>query len=98
MANFIKNVDETGKVYYVNANAEEILNKAETERQYRLDNPEEFPILEISQEEVDEYEAKQYQRDRVYPAIEDQLDNIFHNGVDAWKADIQLIKEAHPKP
>jgi len=33
-----------------------------------------------------------------YPSIEDQLDNIFHNGVDAWKADIQAIKDAHPKP
>jgi hypothetical protein len=33
-----------------------------------------------------------------YPSIVDQLDNIFHNGVDAWKADIQAIKDAHPKP
>lgn len=33
-----------------------------------------------------------------YPSIVDQLDNIFHNGVEAWKADIQAIKDAHPKP
>ena len=33
-----------------------------------------------------------------YPSMEEQLDNIFHNGVDAWKADIQAIKTAHPKP
>ena len=46
------------------------------------------------------YTADQYARDRraVYPKLEDQLDNIFHNGVDAWKADIQAIKDAHPKP
>ena len=45
------------------------------------------------------YTADQYARDRqaVYPKLEDQLDNIFHNGVDAWKADIQAIKDAHPK-
>ena len=45
------------------------------------------------------YNADQYARDRraVYPKLEDQLDNIFHNGVDAWKADIQAIKDAHPK-
>ena len=34
-----------------------------------------------------------------YPAIGDQLDYIFHNGIEAWKTDIiQPIKEAHPKP
>jgi len=32
-----------------------------------------------------------------YPSIEDQLDKIFHEGVDAWKADIQAIKDKHPK-
>jgi len=32
-----------------------------------------------------------------YPSIEDQLDNIYHNGVDAWKADIKAIKDANPK-
>ena len=46
------------------------------------------------------YNADQYARDRqaVYPKLEDQLDKIFHDGVDAWKADIQAIKDAHPKP
>jgi len=39
----------------------------------------------------------QYQKDRDYPAIGEQLDNIFHNGLDAWKADIQLVKDAVPK-
>ena len=45
------------------------------------------------------YTADQYARDRqaVYPKLEDQLDKIFHDGVDAWKADIQAIKDAHPK-
>jgi hypothetical protein len=39
----------------------------------------------------------QYQVDRQYPPMNEQLDNIFHNGVDAWKADIQAIKDATPK-
>jgi len=44
--------------------------------------------------------SNQYQQARrdAYPPLEDQLDNIFHNGIDAWKADIQAIKDAHPKP
>jgi len=32
-----------------------------------------------------------------YPSIPEQLDNIFHNGIDAWKADIQAIKDQFPK-
>ena len=34
-----------------------------------------------------------------YPSYGEQLDYIFHNGLEAWKTDIiQPIKEAHPKP
>jgi|TARA_R100000455_G_scaffold29461_1_gene19598 hypothetical protein len=32
-----------------------------------------------------------------YPSIEDQLDKIYHEGIDAWKADIQAIKDKYPK-
>ena len=32
-----------------------------------------------------------------YPPIEDQLDKIYHSGVDAWKADIKVIKDKYPK-
>ena len=46
-----------------------------------------------------DYDAIKYQRDRAaaYPSWQDQLDNIFHNGFDAWKADIQTIKDKYPK-
>jgi len=33
-----------------------------------------------------------------YPSIPDQLDDIFHNGLDAWKATIQETKDKYPKP
>ena len=47
-----------------------------------------------------DYDSKQYQRDRAaaYPSWQNQLDNIFHNGIDAWKSDIQAIKNQYPKP
>ena len=32
-----------------------------------------------------------------YPPIEDQLDKIYHSGVNAWKAQIKQIKDRHPK-
>ena len=46
-----------------------------------------------------EFDAKQYQRDREkeYPSIADQLDGIYHNGIDAWKATIKVTKDKYPK-
>ena len=32
-----------------------------------------------------------------YPPLKDQLDKIYHSGVDAWKADIKAIKDKYPK-
>lgn len=47
-----------------------------------------------------EYDAKEYQRQRAqaYPSIADQLDTIYHEGVDAWKAQIAAVKQEYPKP
>ena len=46
-----------------------------------------------------DYDAKEYQRKRVleYPSIVDQLDDIYHNGIDAWKATIKTTKDKYPK-
>jgi hypothetical protein len=40
------------------------------------------------------YEEK---RKAAYPPLEEQLDKIFHEGVEAWKEDIQKIKDKYPK-
>jgi hypothetical protein len=47
-----------------------------------------------------EYEANEYQRQRAsaYPSIADQLDKIYHEGIDAWKAQIAAVKQEYPKP
>lgn len=60
-----------------------------------------------SKEEIDdeilrlqtEYDALEYQRLRAaeYPPIVDQLDDIFHNGVEGWKQSIQAVKDKYPK-
>jgi hypothetical protein len=36
-------------------------------------------------------------RQRAYPSIPDQLDTIFHGGIDAWKATIATVKNKYPK-
>ena len=46
-----------------------------------------------------EYDANEYQRSRAseYPSIADQLDEIYHNGINAWKAVIKKTKDKYPK-
>lgn len=39
----------------------------------------------------------QRQRAEAYPSIEEQLDLMFHGGYDAWRAQIQAIKDQFPK-
>ena len=48
---------------------------------------------------VQEWEDAQYQRERVYPSIGDQLDMIFHagKGGDEFQTTIQAVKDKHPK-
>ena len=36
-------------------------------------------------------------REGAYPSVEDQLDKIYHNGIDAWKTTIKAIKDKYPK-
>ena len=65
-------------------------------------------ILAKTAELQADYDAKQYQRDRIvhpvnggYPSIGDQLDMIYHDQVDGtttFKAAIKAIKDAHSKP
>ena len=45
------------------------------------------------------YDSFQYQRDRAkeYPSIEDQLDDLYHNGIDGWKTTIKAVKDKYPK-
>tara|TARA_R100001530_G_scaffold93250_1_gene64726 strand:- start:492 stop:794 length:303 start_codon:yes stop_codon:yes gene_type:complete len=66
------------------------------------DNPTNITNQQILDKQVElkaAYAAKQYQRDRAkeYPSIEDQLDDIYHNGVDGWKTTIKVTKDKYPK-
>ena len=43
--------------------------------------------------------AEEYKINRAneYPSVIDQLDDIYHNGIDGWKATIKAIKDKYPK-
>ena len=45
------------------------------------------------------YNNKKYQRDREleYPSVKDQLDKIYHSGIDEWKKVIKATKDKYPK-
>jgi len=46
------------------------------------------------------YDAKQYQRDRVYPSWQEQMDMQYHdtvNGTTTWKDAIAKVKSDNPK-
>ena len=46
-----------------------------------------------------EVDANAYKglRQAEYPSIEDQLDTLYHSGLDAWKAQIKTVKDKFPK-
>ena len=57
--------------------------------------------IDAARTEIDkELTDTKYQRDRAaeYPSVVDQLDLIYHSGVDAWKAKIKETKDKYPKP
>ena len=65
-------------------------------------------VIETEQAKIDtaraaidaEYAALDYSRSRAaeYPSVVDQLDLIYHSGIDAWKAKIKETKDKYPKP
>jgi hypothetical protein len=57
-------------------------------------------IVEYDKTAVDSWSDSQaYKQLRVaeYPSYADQFDTIFHEGIDAWKAQIQAVKDKYPK-
>jgi hypothetical protein len=65
-----------------------------------LPPPTEEEVLKEAERLVNEWQNKQYQRDRAtaYPSIQDQLDTLYHQGYDGWKESINKVKEEYPKP
>ena len=56
-------------------------------------------ILAKQKELQTTYANNKYQRDRAvaYPSIKQQLDDLYHNGIDGWKTTIKAIKDKYPK-
>jgi hypothetical protein len=86
----------------INSNAEVSVNAEDYEQITWLNGTAVISKADIQAKQVElqtDYDAKEYQRKRVleYPSIADQLDDIYHNGIDAWKATIKVTKDKYPK-
>ena len=59
----------------------------------------EADILAKQKELQTAYDNNAYQRSRAeaYPSMADQLDDIYHNGIDGWKTTIKAVKDKYPK-
>jgi predicted mannosyl-3-phosphoglycerate phosphatase (HAD superfamily) len=53
---------------------------------------------ELTADSESEAVAYKWKREQEYPKIEEQLDEIYHNGIDSWKAIIKAVKDKYPKP
>ena len=69
-------------------------------RDENIKQPTEKEINDKIAELQADYDSKQYQRDRAvaYPSWQDQMDLLYHGGVDALKAELKKTKDKYPKP
>tara|TARA_R110002020_G_scaffold144732_2_gene317849 strand:+ start:455 stop:751 length:297 start_codon:yes stop_codon:yes gene_type:complete len=78
------NAEDINQITWHDGNPTKITNKQITDKQAELKTI---------------YDNNKYQRDRAvaYPSIKDQLDDIYHNGIDGWKTTIKATKDKYPK-
>ena len=88
-------LDEKAKVKVVNEDYDKIT--------WFDDNPNEITVSQIKTkkaelDKVDEANVYKMKREKEYPRIEEQLDKIYHDGIDKWKSQmIKPIKDKYPK-
>ena len=84
-----------GAEWAIDNNSYAELNWLDTEQTKPTEEEVVQKIAELTyQQEIEVYKE---QRAAEYPSYADQFDKIFREGVDAWKADIQAIKDKYPK-
>ena len=78
------NAEDINQITWHDGNPTNITNKQITDKQAEL------KVI---------FDNNKYQRDRevAYPSIKDQLDDLYHNGIDGWKKTIKAVKDKYPK-
>ena len=84
-----------GAEWAIDNNSYAQLNWLDTEQTKPTEEEVVQKIAELTyQQEVEVYKE---QRAAEYPPYADQFDQIFHDGIDAWKATILEVKRRYPK-
>ena len=87
----------------INPNAEVTVNGEDINTIEWLNGTTPIPVADIEAKMTElqaEYDANQYQRDRVYPSIQEQLDMQYWdkvNGTTNWEDAIAKVKLDNPK-
>jgi hypothetical protein len=87
----------------INPNAQVTVNADDINQITWLNGTTPIPKADIEAKMVEvqaDYDAKQYQRDRVYPSIGEQLDMQYWdsvNGTTTWKDAVAKVKLDNPK-
>ncbi len=90
-------------ILLINPNAKFSVNADDLDQITWLNGTTPIPVADIEAKMVEvqaDYDAKQYQRDRVYPSIQDQLDMQYWdkvNGTTTWKDAVAKVKSDNPK-
>ena len=87
----------------INPDAEFTINADDINQITWLNGTKEISKTEIEAKVVElqaDYDSKKYQRDRAsaYPSWQDQMDLLYHGGLDALKAELKKTKDKYPKP
>tara|TARA_R110002167_G_scaffold76275_3_gene212480 strand:- start:863 stop:1156 length:294 start_codon:yes stop_codon:yes gene_type:complete len=87
----------------INPNAEVTVNDDDYNQITWLNGTTPISIDDIKTKQTElqtAYNNSEYQRKRKseYPSIADQLDDLYHNGIDGWKATIKITKDKWSKP
>ena len=86
----------------INSTAKVAITDSDINQIEWLDGTTPIPKADIEAKMVElqtEYDNNKYQRDRAseYPSIKDQLDKIYHSGIEEWKKVIKTTKDKYPK-
>ena len=86
------------KIVTINGSGDDLVATDESGVEISLDKTALEAEIKKIQAELD---ATKYQDDRrrAYPTLGDQLDYIYHNGIDKWKTEVvDPVKKKSPKP
>jgi len=76
------------------------MHKIVNGKQVELTEEETLELKEHQDRCIEKSRSREYalKRQLEYPSIPEQLDMIYHQGVDVWKASIKAVKDKYPKP